>query len=255
MAALSTPELLALALCGLAAGIGITAVGPGGVLATIGLFAITGLPPATIAGTAIVTHVATGALGTAAYLRSGHLREPLARRDAIVLGATAVVGTPLGVLLNSMVSGRLFGILLGAFAALIAALVWFRDRRVPEPADPPRHPVALLVVLGLVVAAVSGLFGLGGPMLTVPLLVALGVPLLRSLASAQAQSVVIAGVGTVGYIAQDAIDWPLAALVGIPELCGALIGWKIARSLPTHRLKQALIATLLVLAPYLALHA
>lgn len=255
MAALSTPELLALALCGLAAGIGITAVGPGGVLATIGLFAITGLPPATIAGTAIVTHVATGALGTAAYVRSGHLREPLARRDALVLGATAVIGTPIGVLLNSMVSGRLFGILLGAFAALIAALVWFRDRRGPAPADPPRHPVALLVVLGLVVAAVSGLFGLGGPMLTVPLLVALGVPLLRSLASAQAQSVVIAGVGTIGYVAQDAIDWPLAAVVGIPELCGALIGWKIARTLPTHRLKQAMIATLLVLAPYLALHA
>lgn len=255
MAALSTPELVALVLCGLAAGIGITAVGPGGVLATIGLFAITGLSPAVVAGTAIVTHVATGALDTAAYLRSGHLREPLARRDALILGATAVLGTPLGVLLNSMVSGRLFGILLGAFAALIAALVWFRDRQGSPAADPPRHPVALLVVLGLVIAAVSGLFGLGGPMLTVPLLVALGVPVLRSLASAQAQSVVIAGVGTIGYLAQDAIDWPLAALVGVPELCGALIGWKIARSLPTHRLKQALIATLLVLAPYLALHA
>lgn len=65
---------------------------------------------------------------------------------------------------------------------------------------------------------------------------------------------VIAGVGTVGYVLQGAIDWPLAALVGVPELCGALIGWTIARTLPTRRLKQALIATLLLLAPYLALH-
>jgi uncharacterized membrane protein YfcA len=256
MDALGAPELTALALCGLAAGIGITAVGPGGVLATIGLFAFTGLSPAAVAGTAIVTHVATGALGSAAYLRSGHLREPLTRRSALVLCATALVGTPLGVLVNSLVSGRLFGILLGAFAALVAGLLWVRDRRSAHPADHhPRHPLALLAALGLAVAVASGLFGLGGPMLTVPLLAALGVPLLPALACAQAQSVVIASVGTVGYVVQGTVDWPLAALVGIPELCGVLIGWKIARSLPTHRLKQALVVALLALAPYLALHA
>lgn len=256
MDALGTPELIALALCGLAAGIGITAVGPGGVLATIGLFALTGLAPASVAGTAIVTHVATGMLGTAAYLRSGQLREPLTRRTALVLCATAVIGTPLGVLVNSLVSGRLFGILLGAFAVLVAALVWVRDRRSDGPADlHPHHPLALLTTLGVAVAVASGLFGLGGPMLTVPLLVALGVPPLAALGSAQAQSVVIASVGTVGYVAQGAVDWPLAALVGVPELCGVLIGWKLARALPTHRLKQGLIVTLVVLAPYLALHA
>ncbi|WP_153182956.1 sulfite exporter TauE/SafE family protein, partial [Streptomyces sp. E5N298] len=92
------------------------------------------------------------------------------------------------------------------------------------------------------------------PMLTVPLLVALGVPVLESLAAAQAQSVVIAGVGTVGYLAQGAVDWPLAVLVGVPELAGVLLGWRIAHALPTRHLKFALIATLLALAPYLALH-
>lgn len=256
MDALGPSELIALALCGLAAGIGITAVGPGGVLATIALFAFTDLPPAAVAGTAIVTHVATGMLGTAAYARSGHLGRPLARRTALALCATAVVGTPLGVLVNSLVSGQLFGILLGAFSALVAALVWVRDRRSSTPPDHhPRHPLALLCALGLGVAVASGLFGLGGPMLTVPLLVALGVPPLPALAAAQAQSVVIASVGTVGYLAQGTIDWPLAALVGVPELCGVLIGWKLARTLPTHRLKQALVVALIALAPYLALHA
>ncbi|MET7323702.1 sulfite exporter TauE/SafE family protein [Streptomyces sp. NPDC005549] len=91
-------------------------------------------------------------------------------------------------------------------------------------------------------------------MLTVPLLVALGVPVLESLAAAQAQSVVIAGVGTAGYLAQGAVDWPLAVLVGVPELAGVLLGWRIAHALPTRHLKYALIATLFALAPYLALH-
>lgn len=250
---LSIPLLALLGLFGLVGGIGITAIGPGGVLPTIGLFALTGLSPAEVAGTAIVTHIATGALGTAAYTRSGQLREPDTRRTALLLAVTAVVGTPAGVLINTAVSKRAFGLVLGIFVALVALLVWYRERH--RPAATRAHPSARLVVpLGLAVAVASGIVGIGGPMLTVPLLVAVGVPVLESLAAAQLQSIVIAGVGTLGYVVSGAIDWPLAALVGIPELAGVLLGWKIAQALPTRSLKYALIITLLAVAPYLALH-
>jgi uncharacterized membrane protein YfcA len=101
---------------------------------------------------------------------------------------------------------------------------------------------------------VSGLVGVGGPLLSVPLLVFLGMPVLSALGAAQAQSVVIAGAGTVGYLAAGTIVWPLAALVGVPELAGVLLGWVLARRLPTRSLKYALITSLVCLAPYLALH-
>ena len=93
-----------LAVISLVGGIGITAVGPGGVLPTIGLFALTGLSPAQVAGTAIVTHIATGTLGTMAYTRSGQLREHDTRRIALILAGTALLATPLGVLTGTMVS-------------------------------------------------------------------------------------------------------------------------------------------------------
>ncbi|MEV6793081.1 sulfite exporter TauE/SafE family protein [Streptomyces sp. NPDC051320] len=253
MAELSIPVLFVLVLFGLVGGIGITAVGPGGVLPTIGLFALTGLSPAEVAGTAIVTHVATGALGAAAYTRSGQLREPETRRTALILAGSAFVGTPIGVWTNTFVSPRAFGPVLGLFVAAVAALVWFRERR--GPATTRSHPPALLPAgLGFSVALAAGIVGIGGPMLAVPLLVALGVPALESLASAQAQSIVIAGVGTLGYLVHGAIDWPLAALVGIPELAGVLLGWQIAHALPTRSLKKLLIVTLFALAPYLVLH-
>jgi uncharacterized membrane protein YfcA len=86
--------LILLAILGLVGGVGITAIGPGGVLPTVGLFALTSLSPSGVAGTAIVTHVATGGLATAAYTRSGQLRERQTRRLAIILAAAAVVGTP-----------------------------------------------------------------------------------------------------------------------------------------------------------------
>ncbi|MFF8594509.1 sulfite exporter TauE/SafE family protein [Streptomyces sp. NPDC015220] len=251
---LSASVLVALGLIGLCGGIGITALGPGGVLPTVALFLLAGMSPAEVAGTAIVTHVATGALATAAYTRSGELREPATRRTASLLAGTAVLGTPVGVLLNTAVSQRAFGFVLGLFVVAAAVLVWFREHRRP-PAAPTSHPSATVVAgLGLAVSAAGGLVGIGGPMLTVPLLVALGVPVLESLASAQAQSIVIAGVGTLAYLAHGTIDWPLAAVVGIPELAGVLLGWKIARALPAHRLKNALVVTLLVLGPFLALH-
>jgi hypothetical protein len=242
------PLVLVLAGFGLLAGVGITAVGPGGVLATVGLFLVTGLPPAEVAGTAIVTHVATGALGSAAYLRSGQLRQPATRRAALILAITAVVGTPVGVFVSFVVPGRLFGIFLAAFLVIVALLVWVRSLGSGPEDSHPRHPARLLVCVGLGVAVASGMLGVGGPLLTVPLLVVAGTPVLPALAAAQVQAVVVSGVGTLGYLSHGAIDWPLALMVGIPELCGVLIGWRVARSAPPRRLKQIMIAALLAAA-------
>lgn len=250
MSGLGLPELLLLAVIGLVGGIGITAVGPGGVLPTIGLFALTGLSPAQVAGTAIVTHIATGTLGSAAYVRSGQLREPDTRRTALILAGSALVGIWVGVIVGAVVSKHTFAVVLGGVLLATAGLVWYRARR-PQAVLLDRAPTTLVAVIGVAVSAVSGIVGIGGPMLTVPLLAALGLPMLRSLACAQAQSVVIATAGTVGYLAHGTIEWPLAALVGLPELAGVLVGWKIAHALPARALRNALITTLCVLAVYL----
>ena len=257
MSGLSPGVLVALGVIGLVGGIGISAVGPGGVLPTIGLFALTPLGPAAVAGTAIATNIGTGLAGTVAFTLSGQLRDAVTRRTALVLAAGAVVGTPPGVLLNTQVSTKLFGVLLGVFAAVVAVLVWQRGRRedaagaVPVPA--PRPGPALVAAVGIAVGLVSGVLGLGGPMLSVPLLVALGAPVLAALAAAQVQSVVIAGVGTIGYAVHGSVDWALVALIGVPELVGVVVGWRIARALPTRTLRAILVAVLLLLAPYLAL--
>jgi uncharacterized membrane protein YfcA len=253
MAGLSIEVLGLLALAALLGGVGITAVGPGGVLPTIALFALTGLSPATVAGTAIVTHVATGLLGTAAYTRSGQLRDPDTRRTALLLAAAALLGTPVGVMVNAAVSTHVFGVCLAGFALAVAGLLWLRDRRGRE-GDLAHPPASMVVAVGLGVGAAAGLVGVGGPMLAVPILVALRVPVLEALAAAQVQSIVIASVGTIGYALHGSIQWELAVLIGLPELAGVLLGWKVAHAVPARALRISLIVVLVLVAPYLALH-
>jgi uncharacterized protein len=144
--------------------------------------------------------------------------------------------------------------------AAIGALLHLRERRRGGPAPAagsPRDPMPaarIAVPLGLAVALVSGLFGLGGQLLSVPLLICIGAPMLPALGAAQAQSIVIAGVGTIGYALRGVIAWPLVLVIGVPLLAGALAGWRVAHAVPTERLRGVLAVTLVAVGAYLIIH-
>ncbi|MGH2896461.1 MAG: TSUP family transporter [Solirubrobacteraceae bacterium] len=140
-------------------------------------------------------------------------------------------------------------------------LLYLRQRqRLPQAAPSPAAsaeamPAARVVLpLGLAVALVSGLFGLGGQLLSVPLLISIGAPMLPALGAAQAQSIVIVGVGTLGYALRGAIAWPLVLVVGVPLLAGALAGWWVAHAVPTERLRSVLAVVLIAVGAYLIVH-
>ena len=191
-------------------------------------------------------------LGSATYLRSGHLKEPATRRLALLLSPAAILGTPIGVLANGYVSVHAFAGLLGVCLITVGALLtihrWRRSRW-GAPISRSR-----IFTIGALVAAVSGLFGLGGQILSVPLLTLAGVPALSALSSAQVQSVVIAGVGAVGYAGRGDISWHLAVLTSVPVFLGALMGSRLARTQSDHHLGFALIAALFCLGTYLLVH-
>jgi hypothetical protein len=77
--------------------------------------------------------------------------------------------------------------------------------------------------------------------------------LLAAVAAAQVQSVFVSGFAAAGYFARDAVSLPLAALVGVPELLGVLVGWRVAHRVPAVQLKRVLAVVLVCLGPYVAL--
>lgn len=250
---LGVPEALLFAAVGFFAGVGITAIGPGGVFITIAL-ALTAAPPAVVAGTAGATNIAAGALGTAAYARSGELRTRSGRRMAVALSVPGVAGALVGKRINALVSAAQFSVLLGGFVVLAGLLTWYRERRGSGRTfvDVTSRSGAFAVgVVGFAVGVPGGLLGVGGPVLAVPLLVALGVPLLPAVAAAQVQSVFIAGPATVAYLLDGAVSVALVAIVGGPELVGIVVGWQVARRVEPRKLKLVLAGVLVALGAYL----
>jgi uncharacterized membrane protein YfcA len=256
LAGVPAVTLAALVVVSLVAGVGITAVGPGGVFLTIALYALTDLPPGVVVGTASATFVATGLLGTASYYRSGQLGATGGARTATVLSATGIAGTLVGVRLNAIVDAATFGVLLGGFVGLTGLLVLYRTRHGTGGGgcDPRTRRGSLLIgAIGGFVGVSGGLLGIGGPVLGVPILVATGLPMLLALAAAQVQSVFIAGFATVGYAARGAVAWPLVLALGVPELVGILVGWKAARVVDADRLKLVMAGLMLLIGPCLTL--
>lgn len=238
------------------AGVGITTIGPGGIFLTIALYALTPLSPGTIAGTAQTTFVATGLVGTAAYVRSGELASGSNRALTVVLSATSVAGALVGAGANAYLPRATFGLLLGALATLTGLVIVYRERRGFVPlytydADTRRGRLEL-GALGFALGGFSGLLGVGGPVLAVPALVLVGVPMLLAIAVAQVQSIFIAAAASAGYLVQGTISMPLAALVGVPLVLGTLVGWRVAHVVDPNRLKVGLGGVLLVVGPYLA---
>ncbi len=255
---MSVELAVVLAVIALFAGIGITAIGPGGVFLTVALFALAPITSAEVAGTASATFVATGLLGSAVYFRSGEFAYGHAREIAIVLSATSIIGALAGSQANLLVPDRIFGYLLAAFVASVGGLIVYREAVGLRPTDrletvPDRQRRLLVGGIGLGIGFLGGLLGVGGPVVAVPVLIVLGVPMLVAVAVAQIQSVFISGFATIGYFAADAVSIPLAVLVGVPQLIGVVLGWQVAHLVDPERLRVVLGVVLVVIAPVIAL--
>lgn len=97
-----------------------------------------------------------------------------------------------------------------------------------------------LVAIGLVAGFFSALFGVGGGIVIVPLL--LGVAAFgarEATATSLGAIIVTATAGAAVYALHDKVDPGYAALVGVPAMAGALIGTSAQQRISTRALTLA----------------
>lgn len=97
-----------------------------------------------------------------------------------------------------------------------------------------------LVAIGLVAGLFSALFGVGGGIVVVPLLILAARYSERpAMATSLAAVAVISLVGTVTYALHGELKPGAAAIVGLPAMVGAVVGTAVQQRLATRTLSLA----------------
>ncbi|MGZ4258225.1 MAG: sulfite exporter TauE/SafE family protein [Gaiellaceae bacterium] len=100
----------------------------------------------------------------------------------------------------------------------------------------PGRGLTMLVGIGLLSGFFGALFGVGGGIVIVPLLVLYGYDQRRASATSLAAILVSSLVGAITYAFHGDVKPGAAALVGIPAVAGVLVGTGLHRRLSVQKL-------------------
>ena len=112
--------------------------------------------------------------------------------------------------------------------------------------------VALAVLLGLAAGILAGLFGVGGGILFVPTLVALGLGQLEAQATSLLAILPTVAAGTWNQHRYGNLRVRSAAILGLASIAGVLAGAAIAFALPENLLRKLFAVLLFAVAARLA---
>lgn len=217
-------------------GVLIGAIGVGGILLIPPLAALGGLSIREAMATALFTFTFTGIAGTLLFQRKGSIDW----RITAPLCVGALVFAFAGAWLNAITRPQTLTLLLGAvivFAGVYTLVSWHGRERAAL-SDRPGAQRGLLAGIGAVSGLGAGWTGVGGPVLSVPIMMLFGFPALESIGASQVLQILAAVSGTAGNLAFGAVDFTLAAPVTAAEVAGVCGGAAIAHAVDQRVLRR-----------------
>lgn len=112
--------------------------------------------------------------------------------------------------------------------------------------------IALAIVLGVAAGVLAGMFGVGGGVLFVPTLVALGLAQHEAIGTSLLAILPTAVAGTWTQNRYGNVRWRAAAVIGVAAVAAAQGGAFLAESLPDRTLRRLFAALLVVVAAQIA---
>jgi uncharacterized membrane protein YfcA len=231
-------------LVGLVAGLmsGLFGVG-GGIITTPAIQVLLGGAPYIAVGTPLPAIIPTAIAGGYTYVQADEVSWR-AVRYAAPAGVLAAIG---GAWATKLIDPHWLLLVTAVLIGWQAVRVWtaksYEIR--PRGSTPGYHYAALGAFMGLV----SGLLGVGGGIIFVPIATTvLGMPLKRALGTSLVLIAVIAIPGTIVHAALGHIDWAIFAVLTIGLIPGARIGAEIALGTRERTLRVLVGSFLLVVA-------
>lgn len=201
-----------------------------------------GIAPTTVAGTSLLFVFANVAASAVGYLRQK--RVDLALATPLALGA--IPGSIAGVFAVKHANGTFFDVAYGVLLLILAVLV-MRRRYVTSRAIGEKtfaHHYIVAIPAGLVLGLLSSLFGIGGGVVLIPLLlIAARMPPHIVTATSAFIIALTSPVGVITHGIEGDIDWLAAA----PLVTGGLVGGALAPAV-SARVSSPRLITLLAIA-------
>lgn len=264
------PTDLLLLLSGVLAGTFGAMLGLGGGILIVPILTLGfGVPLAAAVGTSLICVIATSTGAAAINVRAG--------RADVRLGITLAAGTVVGALTGGIVAGVLpERALAGLFAALLAYTAVTMGRRLlssgshpdgPDDVDPSapdgpdapdyrRRRLPAAISGSFLAGNVSGLLGVGGGVVTVPLIhLVMGAPMRVAVSTSNFMIGITAAAGAHAYLFRGDVDPRLAAPVVLGVAAGAAIGAALSARLRTSWLAGLFVVVVLYVAVRMAMRA
>ena len=228
---------------GFAAGVLGSIVGLGGGIIAVPAMTFAGFPPSLAASNSLFAAFSNSVASTVSYARQKRVEFGI----GIKLGLMCIPGTVLGALVSDVMTPVAFQILF-ALVLIASAVYIFVKRAVDEKSY---NQTALMMVISagasLFAGMISSLFGIGGGIIFVPLMViGIGIPMRKAAPTAQLVLMFASLSGLLVHSALGHPDYLQAFLLAIGAFGGGLLGARLSLEIKEKKLK--ILVTIVLLA-------
>ena len=228
--------MVMMAVVGFIVGFLVGCTGMGGIILIPSLVYLAGLTSHVAMGTTLFTFIFTTSLCSYLYIRLGHVDW----KATIPICVGGFLFTYVGADVKAFTAAPYLNLVLALLILLAGALVFcpVKGRRFSFMEEGRRSRFWVLFAVGSGVGFVAGLTGAGGPVLSVPIMIALGFPPLIAIGAGQVYSVPVALSGTAANFLHGAIDYQVGFWMIIMQIVGILFGVYMANRMDTVRLRK-----------------
>jgi uncharacterized membrane protein YfcA len=244
--------MLELIFFGLCSGLALGLTGSGGSIIAVPLLMYgAGLNPHQAIQVSLASVLVTAALGA---VQRG-LKKEIDYSAAIIMLIGSIAGAPLGTMLNHFFSEKLLITLFAILMLVIGGLTWMRKNKQAsqQPTKILPYRTHKLVLVGLVTGVLTGLFGVGGGFLIVPMLIAVGqLPIRRAMASSLFVISIASFVSLFSHFSStDSLKFNTILLFTVGSIVGMIIGSAVSRKIPTSTLQRIFAIFVILIALYM----